>query len=231
MKAFALTFVFLLGAALRANPVAMPTLVMTAENVIVGVSQEIITVEGTYRFHVIPDLAPDARPDRFPIHVWMRLPIPVPQSEKVGARLMSETNPQLIFHGTTIKPEDTYGIFSTLPVVDGVKFMAVEFDIGNISVPEIEVTIKYTQRVIRRDGKMWAYYMPLIEGFESYEKPLGLKSSSYAVSFEAHNGASIKLRSKWTKILQATSVLISVEPRNREVLEVEIMPNQYLRGD
>lgn len=228
MKILGFLFVVMLSIALRANPIATrsSSLVMTAENVLVKASPAGISVVGTYRFHLTPDRLPEDKADRFSIEAWMRLPIPVPKDEKITEELMAELNPKLIFHGIAMKPEANYDKFTSLPLVDGVEFMAVKFFLGRISVKEIEVIIEYTQPVIHRDGKLWAYYLPLIEGFDLYQEPLGLKTSSYAVSFEAYEGSSIVLTDKRAKILQSSPKLISVEPHNREILEVEIIPDQ-----
>ena len=209
----------------HANPVAEPPFVMTAENVLVGVTPQGIAVAGTYRYRMSPVYARYGAPERIPIPGRVRLPIPVPASEKIDAGLMHQVHPELTFQGEVFDPIDEYGHFTSLPDVEGVQFMAVYFDIGPISVPEIEVTIRYTQPLIERDGKRLAYYLPLLEGFKRFDEKLGLRESSYAVSFETYGDSTLRLCGQPTKVLQETPQLISVEAHNREVIAVELIPD------
>jgi TonB family protein len=201
-----------------------PPFVMTSENVLVSVSAERVTVTGSYRFHVIQfDL--HRPPEGNPVSGWLHLAIPIPEDANAREEF-AKFNAVLTFHGVTIRPDDFHTMYTELPRIEGVKFDSVDFSLGVIDVPEIEVVIKYSQPVVRRAGRLWAYYVSLIEGFEYFERDLGLKGGSYGVSFEAAPGVSIKANGRHAKILQSTARLISFEAHDREVLDVEILPNR-----
>jgi hypothetical protein len=209
-----------------ANPVVAPSFVMTAENVLVGVSTEGIYVAGTYRFHTLP--YPDHLDlEKFPVLGWLDIPIPVPDSEKIDSELMAELKPELTIGYAKFFPGKGNEKFSDLPRVNGVKFMCVSFYLGHISAPDIEMVIKYSQPVIRRDGRLWAYYMPLLENYKSHEMELGLKHSSYVISFEAVQGVSLSFRKRdEMTVIQSGPKLASFEAHNEQIIEVEIVPNQ-----
>ena len=131
--------------------------------------------------------------------------------------------PELTYQNTIIKGE-VMGVYSTLTGISGVKFVAVDFTVGKVPKVDFEVTIRYQQPVIRRDGRLLAYYVPLLPNYEHDKKQYGLKDEAYVVSFEALLGSSLKLLTPRAKVLQSSSKVVSVQAMHREVLEVEIFP-------
>ena len=197
---------------------------MTAENVIVTVSQEIVMVAGRYRFRATEDRVPKGDPAYLPFNAWIDLPIPVPDTTRINEHLAIELVPELRLGQDTIKGR-TGSQFTSLPSIEGVKFAAATFWLRPNTV-EFEVTIRYHQPVINRDGRLWAYYIPLLPNFEANKRLYGLKKESYVVSFEAHLGTTLKLHTKHARVLQSSPKLVSLQVMHRELLEVEIIPTQ-----
>jgi len=205
---------------LRGNPVAMPSVVMTAENVLISVTPETILVAGRYRFRATEDRVPNSNPEYLPFNAYFALPIPVPEATKVNEFLAIELIPELTF-GQEVIQGSISGVFSELPIVSGIKFAAAHFYLKPSTV-EFEVIIRYQQPVIHRDGRLFAYYVPLLPNFESNKLRYNLKEGAYAVSFEALRGSTLKLQTPRAKVLQYSPKLVSVQALHREVLEVEI---------
>lgn len=193
--------------------------VMSGENVVVDVSKDGAVVAGTYRFQ----LKPDEENWRGIWAAWIDLPIPVPESERIGDGLLYELNPELIFEGVVLKARPTHYKYMDLPPIKGVKYMFVGFDMLHFWQREFEITIRYSQPQIRVGARTLVYYVPLLPDFDNYKSQLGLTADSFAISFRAAKGSTLKAIGTPMKTLQSTPRLISFEAHDREVLGVELV--------
>jgi hypothetical protein len=217
---FSVLFLFSVSQ-LRANPVVAPTLVMTAENVVLSVTPDAIIVSGRYRFkRLLHDVTGEEKQPYMP---QFELPIPVPAALKVDGELLKDLEPTMVYKNAKF-PGLWPAVFTGFPIVEGVKFAAVTFRLGDVLEPEIEVLITHRQPVIRRNGRFFAYYVPHLPNFENFKKQYELRPEAFVVSFEALLGATLKLHTPKAKVLQSTPKLVSIEALHREVLEVEIIP-------
>ena len=223
MKRFFFAFLLVGTVTSRANPVALPSVVMSGENVLISVTPEVILVAGRYRFRATEERVPKNDPRYLPFNAYFDLPVPVPENTNVNANLGIELVPELSFQDRIVKGH-FWGVYDAMTSVPGVKFAAVSFGVEGISSLEFEVTIRYQQPVIHSGGRMFAYYIPLLPNYEHNKGQYGLKDEAYVVSFEALLGSTLNLLTPRAKVLQSSPKVVSIQALHREVLEVEIIP-------
>lgn len=230
MKMLGILTVFLLTTlAVSANPVSgylsFPAHTMVAENVLVGVTDKGAVVSGRYRFRVTPD-APDVWREP-PYTLDVQLPVPVPVSAKNFEDIESMVHPFMTIKGAKYAPEKVLFSFDAPSLPKEAKLAVFYFHVKRDDLEnEFELLIQYDQPVVPIGGKEMVYYVPFLPTYERYEKQMNLRKESYLITFESYGSTTLHLAYPVTYPEQTAPQLVSMRPKNKEVIAVERIPDR-----